>query len=179
MATSPFSSLSPNDAAVAVRTFPRRFRDAAASATSGIEDDPDEPTVDELAARTGADGRSGLDHVALSVERIEATTHALRSALVSPTQVIDHGLVDPEPAAGSATHSGRLDTELDRLDRASRALAEQVEQADARQWLVTRPTTGAATAHPLDVLQATVGMVLGHLRGLERVLREVRGRPNA
>lgn len=177
MAASPFSSLSPNDAAVAVRSFPRRFRDAAASATAGVDDDPDEPSVDELAARRGADGRSALDHVALSTERVEATAHALRSALVSPTQIIDQVLVDPEPSAGSAAHSGRLDTELDRLERACRALAERVDHADARQWLVTRPTTGSATAHPLDVLRATVAVVLDHLRGLERVLREVRGRP--
>ena len=177
MPGSPFSSLSPDDAEVAVRSFPRRFREAASAAAVTLDDEPDEADVDEVANRPGVDGRSGLDHVATAAARLDAACRALRTAVVSPTARIDHTLLEDAPPASVPDHSGHLEAELDGLERAASALAEVTGAADANQWLATRPTTASGSASPLALLQATVGVVLDHLRALERVLREVRGRP--
>lgn len=176
MPTTPFSSLSPSDAAVALRSFPRRFRDASSAAVVDLDDEVDQDEIDEVSNRPGADGWSGVDHVAAAAGRVDAAGRTLRSVLVSPTRPIDEALVT-DGADETPTHSGHLEHELDRLDETCSGLAEQIESADADQWLVTRPTTGSGSANPLEVVQTTVGVTLDHLRSLERVLREVRGRP--
>lgn len=173
----PFSSLPPSDAAVALRSFPRRFREASSAAVVDLDDEVDQDQIDEVANRPGTDGRSGIDHVAAAAARVDAAGHTLRSVLVSPTRPIDEALVTND-AGEPPTHTGNLEHELDRLDRACSALADQIEAADANHWLVTRPTTGSRAANPLELVQSTVGVALDHLRSLERVLREVRGRPS-
>ena len=142
-----------------------------------LDDEPDEADLDEVANRPGADGRSGLDHIAAATARLVAAGRALRTALVSPTVRIDRTLIEAASPTSVSGHSGHLDAELDQLERAAVALAEVIDSADPNQWLVARPTTETGTANPLDVLRATVGVVLDHLRALERVLREVRGHP--
>lgn len=112
-----FSSLSPSDAAVALRSFPRRFREASSAAVVDLDDEVDQDQIDEVANRPGTDGRSGIDHVAAAAARVDAAGRTLRSVLVSPTRPIDEALVtddDGEPP----THTGNLEHELDHLDRA-------------------------------------------------------------
>ena len=178
MASSPFSSLSPTDAVAALRSFPRRFDDASRAAAAAIDDDdPDQSEIDEFAARTGSDGWSALHHIAGATARLEAVTPELRAALVSPDRRIEDALIDPTPSEEPPPHSGSLPTELARLERAAAGLADELDRADGDRWLGTRPTGGGSTATPLDVLRAAVEHSLDRLRGVEAVLREVRGRP--
>lgn len=179
MASSPFSSLSPTDAVVAVRSFPRRFEQAARAAAAALDDDdPDESEIDEFAARTGRDDWSALHHIAAATARLEAVRPELRAALVSSDRPIEDALGDPSRSDDAPSHSGSLAAELSRLERAASDLADELDRADSDRWLVTRPTRAASTAAPLDVLRATVEHSLDRLRSLEAVLREVRGRPS-
>jgi hypothetical protein len=177
MAAHPFTDLSPADAAVALRSFGRRFRDAAAAASSGsLDEEPTEVEVDDYAARTGADGRSALDHLAAAADRLDAAREAVRAALVDAGRRVDDALLDLEPPE-PGHHSGSLAHELGRIERFAVSLAEVVEGADAERWLDTHATSGGGSTTPLAVVQTTVAFALDRLKAVERVLREVRGRP--
>jgi hypothetical protein len=176
MAGHPFTNLSPADAAVALRSFGRRFRDAASAAATTLDEEPDEDQIDEVANRTGADGRSAIDHVAEATTRLAAVHDSVRAALVNPNHRVDARLVATDP--GEPSHAaGGLHPGIDALERAASALAHQVDHADASNWLASRTTTDGGTATPLQVLQAAVAFTLDRLRDTERTLREVRGRP--
>jgi hypothetical protein len=176
MAAHPYSNLSPADAAVAARSFGRRFRDAAAAAATSLDDEPDEAELDEMANRLGDDGRSALDHVALAVERLESAADSVRAALVNTSHRIDSRLLATVPEA-PPTHSGSLDAELGRVEAAGPRLAAVIDDADAGQWLGSRSIDEGGSATPLEVVQAAVAFVLERLKDTERTLRAVRGRP--
>ena len=171
----PYSSLTPADASVALRSFGRRFVDAGRAAVADLDDEPDQDQIDEFASRPGADGRSAIDHVASAAERLEEIRASMRSALLSDTHTIDAALFDPDRVA-PPVHSGHLDAEIDRLDQAATALAHEVDDADDNRWLGQRPTSTGGRATPLDLLRSGVEFTVHHLRAMERVLREVRGR---
>jgi hypothetical protein len=175
MATHPFTHLSPADAAVAARSFARRFRDAAAAAATSLDDEPDEADLDEVAGRAGNDGRSALDHLASAAVRLELATDRTRAALVDRNHQVDPALLSTD-AGDAPSHSGSLAAELDRLERAGSGLAQVIDDADASHWNAVRATVGGGSATPLDGVQATVAFVLDRLKDTERTLREVRGR---
>lgn len=176
MAGHPYTNLSPADASVAVRSFGRRFRDAAAAAATSLDDEPDEAELDEMAGRPGDDGRSALDHLAAASERLARASAAVRSAVVNSAHRIDAGLLDLTVPTGSA-HSDHLEAELARIEQTAPDLARAIDDADPSQWLASRSTTDDGSATPLQVVQSTVAFVLDRLRDTERTLREVRGRP--
>ncbi len=178
MAEHPFTDLIPADAAVAARSFGRRFRDAAAAAAAAtLDEEPEQSELDEVAARPGADGLSALDHLALAADRLDAAQSAVRASLVDPGHRVKAELLDLEAAAG-VSHSGRLEHELGRIERFGAELAEAVERGDAGHWVDERTTTAGDSTTTLAVLQATVAFVLDRLKAVEKVLREVRGRPS-
>lgn len=174
MVRAPFDALSPNDAEVALRSFGRRFRDAARAAVVDLDGEVDEQQLDEFAARAGTDGRSAVDIVAAVADRMVAAERAVHSALVSPSHRIDADLLVPTLAV--AEHSGHLDHEVDRLERAATTFADRVDAADASHWLGSRQGSDGTPATPLAIVQAAVGAAVAALRDVERVLREVRGR---
>ena len=181
MAEHPYTDLSPADAAVALRSFERRFREAAKAAVVSLDDEPDQADIDEVATRPGADGRSALDHVVAARRRIADALPAVQKALVSPDSVVEPRLLDLEPAAAAATsssdQSSSLATEVQRLAVDAAALAERVESADAGHWTGVRSTTTGGTTTPLAIVQTTVAFAIDTLKSVDRVLREVRGRP--
>lgn len=176
MADHPYTKLSPADAAVALRSLERRFRDAATSAVVTLDDEPDEAEIDEIANRTGADGRSAIDHVVAARIRIDTALTSLQKALVSPSHQIDTELLELG-LVGELQHSGRLSTEIDTLATSAATLAETVDSADVTNWVDERSTTSGSTSTPLAIVQATVAFSLDRLQSLEAVLREVRGHP--
>ncbi|MGY6502340.1 MAG: hypothetical protein ACXIVQ_15755 [Acidimicrobiales bacterium] len=174
MADHPFTNLSPDDAAVALRSYGRRYRDAARAAVVDLDGEVDDDRLDEFASRPGGDGRSAIDLIASVAERLEAARDETHAVLVSTTRPVDAALL--QPALPASSHSGHLDDEVDRLDRAASSFADRVAEADASHWLVARPDSSGGTATPLDVLQATVAVAVATISDVERVLREVRGR---
>ncbi len=120
-------SLTPSDAVVAVRSFPRRFRAALAR-----PDDADERLdPDEVARRPDADGRSAVDHLAAAT-----------------------GLVDALPALGAddvATDGAAISTLLDRLDAAAAGAVARIDAVSTDQWSERLPmlqdAVGAIAGH--------------------------------
>ncbi len=182
MAQHPYTELSPNDAAVAIRGFERRFREAT-GAPRRDDDNPDqtaggldlETDPDEMANRAGEAGRSALDHVALAAGRLELAAAEVQAALVTDSHRVDHALAEVD-VVHTPSHSKSLEVELERLGREANALAHTIEHSDGSWWLKTRTTDNGGTATPLQLVQATVAFTLDRMHAAQAVLREVRGR---
>lgn len=169
------SSMQPGDAAAALRSFPRRYRDAARTAAADLDGEPDEAALEEMAGRPGPDGWSGADVVRAAADRLADLHDVLSRALVTDVPVPTHLMTTPPqvPSGGSGT----MDDALGRVDASSTRLAEVVDDADPQRWTATLPVDDGGTTTPLQLLQTSVAPVVGWIREVEKVLRAVRGRP--
>jgi hypothetical protein len=146
------SSISPSDAVVALRSFPRRWR--ALLAQVGDEEDPEgvlhrrppdgSPSVQELLTRT--------------VTVLGTADAALRRTLGGST-------------AGAAAGAG---DGIDELTATAEAFANRVDAVDADEW--SRAGDSGPTA--LDVVRDAVATASDDLRQAERTIARVKGRPD-
>ncbi|QGG95134.1 hypothetical protein GH723_08500 [Actinomarinicola tropica] len=171
------SSMQPGDAAAALRSFPRRYRDAARTAATDLDGEPDEAALEEMARRPGPDGWSATDVVTAAADRLADAHDVLTRALVTDTAVPSHLTATPSqvPSGGSGT----MEDALGRLDASSTRLAEVVDDADPERWTATLPVDDGGTTTPLQLLQTSVAPVVVWIREVDKVLRAVRGRPRS
>ncbi len=140
-------ALAPSDAAVALRSFPRRFRGVLAS--PGEDDSGDDP--DEVARRAGQAGLTAAEHLVTADAVVVALADALRSrdaAVEFPATLADDGTA--------------VSTLLDRFAETAARAADAVDAVASDDWDdLLRPT------------QDAVGTIADHLRAAEQVISEV------
>lgn len=139
--------LTPDDAVVALRSFPRRFRGVFARP----DDDDDRVDPDEAARRPGADGVTAAEHLGSAIGLVRSAGDVARSRHVAalPTTGPDNGRPLPEL--------------LDELDIAADDAAERVDAVPSGDW----------TSDVLHAVQDAVGAVASHLRAAQSVMTEV------
>ena len=158
-----YREMSPSDAAVALRSFPRRYR--ALLVRPDAEDEPDSI----LTRKPAPDRLSALDHAAMTVALLETAAEDIERTLVQDRPNL--GRQRPTPRPG-----GLYDT-LERLDHAAERLADLADRARGEEWSRTATVDGQPT-RALTLLQRAVGDGVHRLREIESVLAEVRGRPS-
>jgi hypothetical protein len=145
------SELSVRDAVVALRSFPRRYREALA----GLD-------ADALRDRSG--GTSILDIAADAADRLERFDAALGPVLDGRQPAL--GDLDAEPAASEIAGS-EADGVIRRIVAASNSLATRAEAAPSEAWDRTFTTDG--TEHPARwIVQQAVDAGASRLREIER-----------
>lgn len=156
-------SVSPADAAVAVRSYDRRFRSLLARRD-------DEDRDDSLLRRRAATGWSALDHAAYAASGFETIAEALRRALVSDRPGVTLPGVDGTPPG----NPGEVEAVLTSLGQSTDKLAGVIEGASGEDWN-RRASADGSEVTGLDVARLGVHLGIHHLRAAERVLDEVRG----
>ena len=150
-----YASTSPSDAAVALRSFPRRFR----SVLQPIDDDH----VDEWAHRVGTSGTSAFDHLVQASRGVTVLHQALRQALnASEPPTLPPAVLDESARAFDTSQGSSVDAELELL-------------ADEAEAMATGGHPERAEALMEEVIDA-VGVdehraerrALGHSRGVDR-----------
>ena len=161
-------SVSPSDAAVALRSYPRRYRSLLTL--------PDENEAFDPLRRAGADGWSAVAHAWWAALSFDAVTEALHQVLIH-----DHPDVSEPPItpASPPPVDEPNDAVLDRLTRAADGLAVAIENArgGSNEWNRTGRLRDASEVTALDLVRSAVHQGVHHLRAIERVLKEVVGRP--
>jgi len=170
------AGITPPDAAAALRSFPRRLREAARAATTDLAGVPEPDELDEMAARIGPDGRSALDVIAATARSIAALDRAVHQALVLDDAVINADLLHPPSREFDAPRSGELETEVALLEHELLALADRVDTAPSTRWLRPARLTGGGSTTALALLGEAVRTAHGAIADVERTLRAVRGR---
>ncbi len=169
------SRLSPGDAVVALRSYPRRFRGLLT--TFGDDERPD-----DLLNRPGADGFSALVHAQGVAEDLAVLAGALRSIGRDHRPVLAADAVgalrvfgDRVPSGDRAEHRD-ADAVLDRLSREATALADQAEGTPADGWARTGVEAGGTGREltALDVVRAAVRRGAQGLRTVEQALAAAR-----
>jgi hypothetical protein len=153
------SKVSPADAAVAARSFPRRFRALL------VRPDEDDPEI--VHRRPAGGGPSAAGHALAAASGMDAAATALARVRVAVDPAVDLG---PRPAPSRLP----LEAVLDQVAAAAGALATTVESMHGEEWSRPGrlPDGGRVTA--LDVARAGVHAGVHHLRAAERTLSEVR-----
>ena len=158
-----YREMSPSDAAVALRSFPRRYR--ALLLRPDVEDDPESIVT----RKPASDRLSALEHAATAAAVLEVAAEDIERTLVQDRP----NLGRPRPAPGRAAGLGAT---LERLDDAAGRLADLADRARGEEWSRTATVDGQPT-RALTMLQRAVGDSARRLRDIEQVLAEVKGRP--
>jgi hypothetical protein len=142
------SELAPRDAAVAIRSVPRRFREVF-----GRLEADDDPRARRAAVEQAVHARDAMDTAAVHLRQVLIEK---RPELHAPT--------------GSETNfrvSGDVEAVLAELQRAAEGLARTIESVDADDW--RRPAVVDGTdVTALDIVRHAVLQSVLHLREAEQ-----------
>lgn len=139
-------ALTPDDAAVAARSFPRRFRAVLARPGDDERFDPD-----ELARRPGRDGHSAADHLCSAIARLTATDESVRTR-------------SPVPAADAHDDGRAVATLLDELESAATTAADRIDAVPNDQW----------STELMHLVQDAVAEIAATLRQTKTTISDVR-----
>lgn len=156
-------TVSPSDAAVAARSFPRRYRALL------VRPDDDDP---EIVHRRPGGEPSAAEHAAAGASGMAAAAEALRSIRTSDDAVVD--LDEPSATPAASGGSTPLDTILDRLAAAAGALADSIEPLRGDEWKRTGVERGGGEVTALDVARHGVHAGVHCLRAAERAIARAR-----
>jgi len=156
-------NLSPSDAVVAVRSFPRRYR--ALLATD--DDDPDGVAM----RRPDASGWSALEHAAHVANALEQAAADLDAAHRGD------GVNVADPAAASPSGATGVDGTLEHLDAASNSLIDAIGRYRPDDWARKISAPDGRAVDALWIVRAAVQEGARHLRQAEQVIAQVKGRP--
>lgn len=171
--TSSTDHLSPSDAAVAVRSFPRRFRGVLARPDDAT-DDAAQADPDELARRVGPDGRSAADHLLAADGVLALLDRALEQVRSDDDPALHPAVRDLGGAWWDDEHTP-LPALLDQLDQTADRAAARIDDVPTDDWArQVRVADADATVGVLDVVREAVDVVAGHLRSAERTIAAVR-----
>lgn len=157
-----YSTISPPDAKVAIRSFGRRYRAAMAAV---LEDEADEALVRR---RPDTTTWSALEYIGHVADAFEFIASAIRSMYQQTSPTLE--ATDFEGRVESARHN---DAEpialLDRLDAAAAQLADEVDRVGSDSWHRTA-TFPFGERDILTMMRNGVHEGSHHLRDVERVL---------
>jgi hypothetical protein len=161
------SQVSPSDAAVALRSFPRRFTLVLAR-----PDDEDRPD-DVVHRRPKSGGLSAIEHGAWVAIGTGQADEAFRAVMYldHPEVTLPSVDVDPPVPGGEAN----AETAIARIKGATDPFAAAIQDAPSSGWTRTGRTVdgvdGEITA--LDVVRLAVHLGVHHLRLAEQTVDEV------
>jgi len=158
--------VAPGDAAVALRSFPRRYRSLVLPVV--------DPVVEARANQLGPEGVSAVDVVGDTVRTWLIQREALRQ-----TQIHDFPLFHP-----AVIHAGErqwhtpvlegADAALTQLEELAVELAEDVAGIRGDAWFRSGRIAGGESVTALQLLDAAVTVGADNLRRIERTLAAIR-----
>jgi hypothetical protein len=167
-----YDTVSPGDAAVAVRSFPRRYR-ALLTGFGNDDDDPDSV----IRRRPDPTTWSALEYTAHVADVLDEIGVAVRRIVVEDEPALTSSVPDRRVAEKDYNAMDRMEV-LGWLELVCAGLAEQLEGVRPDDWSrIGRFDWGERDA--LAMTRNAVHEGSHHLRDVQRVLSQVRGRPPA
>lgn len=156
-------NLSPSDAVVALKSFPRRYR-----ALLATDDDDREGAAQR---RPDPSSWSALEHTAHVANALDQAATDLDAALRRD------GAEAADPAQAPLSGAPSVDGTLARLSSASQHLVDAIGSYRPDDWTRKVTTPNGSTVDALWIVRAAVQEGARHLRQAERVIAQVKGRP--
>ncbi len=161
------SRLSGPEAAVAMRTYGRRFRQSILP----IADDPD---AEELAQRIGPGGHSALDLVITTANTWVLLGQALHQVLIQDDPVLHAGVLDPHERVWDAPTTASVPEQLARLDDEATTFAEAIDAVHSPDWGRTGRIAGGPSVSAFDMVKEAVRTGADNLHQVETTLAALR-----
>jgi hypothetical protein len=162
------SRLAPDDAVVALRSYPRRYRAELAPL-------PGDDRIDELAQRIGPTGESALGIVDDVVRTWGLVGHELHQLLIADEPTLHPAVIDRSQRHWDVPAPESVEAALDDLARESEALVEQVTTVGmAEDWARVAPVAGGGEVTALDLLRELVRVGAEGLDQVHTVLAAVK-----
>jgi hypothetical protein len=158
------SQISPSDAAVTLRSLPRRF--ASVLATPDDDDRPD----DVLRRRPQSGGLSAIEHGAWVAAAHPGIAQALHRVLIETNPTIEVPPLEPDGPVDGGDRSS-ADT-VAAIAASTGPLADLIDGVAGDDWLRSGRIDGQPVT-ALDVARGAVQLGVYHLRTAERTVREV------
>lgn len=165
-----YATVSPKDAAAAVRSYPRRFRALLASPA------PDEAPHAVYRRRPHPSAWSALEHTAHVADRFDHLGPAILRVTRENIPAIAFFDNDERAAAKGYNDLDRAEV-LGWLDLSAADLASVIDSVRPDDWTRTALVAGAGERDALTLARDGVHEGAHHLRDVRSVLDEVRGRP--
>ncbi len=144
------SRLTPQDALVALASFPRRYR-AELSPVAGDD------RADELAARIGPSGVSALDVVSDVTRMWGLISHELRRVQTEESPTLHPAVTDAEQRHWDAPSPDSIDESLTLLGHESDQLAEAIRNyPTAPDWARPATVAGGSPVTALDLVREAI-----------------------
>jgi hypothetical protein len=164
-----YDTIQPPDALVAIKSFPRRYREALSGV---LEDDADEGLVRR---RPDPKTWSALEYTAHVADLFEAFADIVHRMYVEDRPTLT--LFDPDERAAQARYNEQDPNEvLARLDQAAQRLAAEVARVDPNAWARTAVFPWGER-DLLTMVRNAVHEGSHHLRDVNRVLDAARHLP--
>jgi hypothetical protein len=157
------SRLSAVDGATALRSLPRRYRDAlhAASLSRGVD-------ADDLANRTSQTGTSAMQQLIDTVSTLTLLEQALSQVLRSDDPALHPGVLDPATRQWSPPLGLALDTVLEMLDDQCADFADMIDGVHTPDWSrVGHIADADSRLRAIDLIHEAVRVGTGNLRAME------------
>jgi hypothetical protein len=158
--------LGPKDAAAALRSFPRRFRQILLP----VEDDERPDDVLHRRPRTG--GLSAIEHALWVATAVTESGEALRLVLIQDQPVVKLPPVEPDrPIEGGVVSAEEA---VARIEAAVLPVAARIDDTHGDEWSRQgRLSDGGPTVTALDIAALAVHIGSHHLRATDATISQV------
>ena len=153
--------ISPADAVVAMRSWPRRYRSELLPV--------DDPVVEARAVTLGPTGVSATDLAADTVRSLTLLERALRDVVLTEDPVLHPAISDRSARHWEAAVAESPQAVLAQLDDRAESFAAAIEGTDATAW-TRRGTCSGVTVTALDLVGEAVDTAASNLRDLTALL---------
>lgn len=162
-------SLTSGDIAVALRSFPRRFR----AVFEAAGDDGERLDPDEIGRRVGPDGTSAADHLVDADGILVLLDDALVQAARGGDPALHPSFADLGAATWDDAHTP-VPALLDQFEATATRTADRVDDVSAQSWgNEVRIADHGTSPTLLTIAQDAIGVVAGHLRAAQKVVDAV------
>lgn len=160
------SSIAPTDAAIALRSFPRRYRALLLPVV--------DPVVEARAQQVGPEGVSALELAADTVRTWLIQREALRQTQVNDLPLFHPAVIDPVQRNWHNPVVETCEAVLEQLTDLAGEFADDLGAIHGDQWYRSGTAAGAGSVTALQLLDAAVTVGSENLRRIERTLASIR-----
>jgi len=159
--TPDLSRLGTGDIAAALRSYPRRYREAIDGAARVLD-----VPADEAVCRPGPDGTTGIDLLLDAVSTLTLVEQALTQVLRTTDPALHPGVLDPTHRSWAPPSGLSLGTLLEMLDDQCDDLADVVEAVAISDWNRVGHLADGPPVTAADLAREAVRVGAANLRAL-------------
>ncbi|CAM8630351.1 hypothetical protein MCETE7_00537 [Acidimicrobiia bacterium] len=162
MTRADYSSLSPSDAQVALRSYPRRF--------AALLGEPETEITESRAQQLGPEGVSALELAVDSIRTWTLLGRALHQIELAESPVLHPAVADPGLRHWDQPIREDISSVNEQIADGANELADAIGSVSSDRWNRTGITAGGGSITAIAIVQEAVQVGAENLRRIERTL---------